>query len=427
MKILLAVSSGIDSMYMANRAPELFPGASFAIAHCNFGLRGEDSDADEAFVLEWAAAHDLHCYVKRFKTEEYAAGHGISIEMAARALRYEWFGSLCREQGYDAVAVAHNANDNAETLMLNLLRGTGSRGLRGMSPDSSEQPVRVLRPLLGISRSEIRNWMTAGGHQWREDRTNSESIYKRNCIRGEVFPVFERLNPSFVGTLNSDMQRFREVDEIAEDYYRSCGLDPESIDIAKLKSSRHWQYLLYRLTEGKLGAEQLESLKDALQSGKPLGGKRFGPLVISAGRIVPAAITEGDICLTVEGPGLYCFKGRHFCIEELPAGEIPDLKQPSGVLVADASRLEFPFLLRGWADGDWLKPFGMKGRKKLSDLFTDLKMGQPEKERAVVAVSPALNSDGDSHVAALLCLRIDDSLKVTENTSTVLRITEESR
>ena len=132
MRILLAVSGGIDSMYLANRAPELFPGARFAVAHCNFTLRGAESDGDEAFVRDWCAAHALDCFVQRFDTAAYATEHGVSIEMAARELRYAWFARLCREKGFDAVAVAHNADDNAETMLLNLLRGTGTRGLRGM-------------------------------------------------------------------------------------------------------------------------------------------------------------------------------------------------------------------------------------------------------------------------------------------------------
>lgn len=273
MKILLAVSSGIDSMYMANRAPELFPGASFALAHCNFGLRGEESDSDESFVLEWAAAHGLHCYVKRFKTEEYAAGHGISIEMAARALRYEWFGSLCREQGFDAVAVAHNANDNAETLMLNLLRGTGSKGLRGMASD------RILRPLLSTTREEIREWMTSRGYGWREDSTNSENTFKRNKIRNEVFPLFAQMNPSFLRTLQRDMQHFREVDDIAEDYYlaaREKVLSGGVISITELRKYRHWEYVLWRLLESAgLSEETFGKLVELLKSGRTISGKVF--------------------------------------------------------------------------------------------------------------------------------------------------------
>ena len=248
MRILLAVSGGIDSMYLANRAPELFPGARFAVAHCNFGLRGAESDGDEAFVRAWCTEHGMECFTERFDTRAYAAEHGQSIEMAARELRYAWFWRLLDEQGFDAVAVAHNADDNAETLLLNLLRGTGTRGLRGMGDRDG-----IVRPLLETSRAEIREWMEAHGLPWREDSTNADSSPKRNRIRNEVFPVFARINPSFVRTLGDDMRRIARVDDIAESYFRSVRegltLPDGAIKIAKVLALEHWEYVLWRLVE----------------------------------------------------------------------------------------------------------------------------------------------------------------------------------
>ena len=248
-RILLAVSGGIDSMYLANRAPELFPGARFAVAHCNFGLRGAESDGDEAFVRAWCAERGVDCFVERFDTRAFAAEHGLSIEMAARELRYAWFRQLLEEQGFDAVAVAHNADDNAETLVLNLLRGTGTRGLRGMGDRDG-----IVRPLLETTRAEIRGWMEAHGLPWREDSTNADNSPKRNRIRNEVFPVFARINPSFVRTLGDDMRRIARVDDIAESYFRSVrdGLTtPDgAIRLAAVLALEHWEYVLWRLVEG---------------------------------------------------------------------------------------------------------------------------------------------------------------------------------
>lgn len=191
-------------------------GEPFAIAHCNFGLRGADSDADESFVRDWAARYGITCHVKRFETSAYAASEGISIEMAARRLRYHWFGELCREHGYSAVAVAHNANDNAETLILNLLRGTGVRGIIGMKesgfiPDPDFQDIPLYRPLLSMTREDIEAFAAEHGLQWREDATNALNDYKRNKIRNLVFPVFREINPRFVEVLNRDMERFSSV------------------------------------------------------------------------------------------------------------------------------------------------------------------------------------------------------------------------
>ena len=281
-RILLAVSGGIDSMYLANRAPELFPGARFAVAHCNFALRGAESDADEAFVRAWCAEHDLACFVKRFDTRGYAAQHGVSIEMAARDLRYAWFAELRQTGGFDAVAVAHNADDNAETLLLNLLRGTGTRGLRGMGDRDG-----IVRPLLDIPREDIRAWMTARGLAWRDDSTNADSTPKRNRIRNEVFPVFARINPSFVRTLGDDMRRFARVDDIADSYFRAVreGLTTPSGDIRlpAVLALEHWEYVLWRLLEkaGLSGPtfEKLVALlrryKDAPRGTVTIGGKTF--------------------------------------------------------------------------------------------------------------------------------------------------------
>ena len=252
MRVLLAVSGGIDSMYMLYRAPELFPGASYAVAHCNFCLRGDESDGDEAFVRRECEALGVECFVERFDTIGYASGHGVSVEMAARELRYGWFAKLCADHGFDAIATAHNANDNAETLILNLLRGTGTKGLRGI-PEKAD----LLRPLLKTSREEIRKWMESNGKSWREDRTNAENEARRNKIRNQVFPVFAEINPSFIRTLGADMDRIRQTDDIAEDYFREAkariiSQDKDGatqISVPGLLELKHWRYVLWRILE----------------------------------------------------------------------------------------------------------------------------------------------------------------------------------
>ena len=315
MRILLAVSGGIDSMYLLHRAPELFPGASFAVAHCNFCLRGAESDGDEAFVRAECRKLGVECFVERFDTLGYASEHGVSVEMAARELRYGWFSGLCKAMGFDALATAHNANDNAETLILNLLRGTGSKGLRGIPGSSTAQDVspktsaslrpphcatlvgpprssghgrplfsethpasvppeaRIVRPLLGTTREEIREWMEKKGFGWREDSTNALDEARRNKIRNRVFPVFAEINPSFVKTLGADMERFRQTDDIADEYYRNAAeriieYAPETaagailqISVAGLLELRHWRYVLWRALEDYgFSAETFEKL-----------------------------------------------------------------------------------------------------------------------------------------------------------------------
>ncbi|MCQ2181712.1 MAG: tRNA lysidine(34) synthetase TilS [Bacteroidales bacterium] len=292
--LLLAVSGGIDSMYMLKRAGEIFAGEPFAVAHCNFHLRGVESDGDQKFVEEACEDMGLQLFVNHFDTEAFASDKGISIEMAARELRYAWFASLCREEGFRAVAVAHNANDNAETLILNLLRGTGSRGLKGMSAQSplpgTDGKALLLRPLLDTTRAEIEAWMRRNCHQWREDSSNGDSAYKRNLIRNEIFPLFAKLNPSFLRTLGRDMEHLSQTDDIADEYYSRSAAEIVrdtatgiSVSVPGLLSLEHWKYVLWRILEpynfsfetlGKLSA-LLEKFRSEPRGTVTLGGKKF--------------------------------------------------------------------------------------------------------------------------------------------------------
>lgn len=409
-RILLAVSGGVDSMYLLEHAAEYFPGAHFAVAHCNFSLRGAESDEDEEFVRKECSKRSFECFVKRFNTTEYAQSKDISIEMAARELRYGWFAELCKEKGFDALAVAHNANDNAETMILNLVRGTGSKGLCGMSQERVIDSLTILRPMLNLSRREIEQWMKDRGLSWREDSSNSSFEYKRNIVRGKVFPVFEQLNPSFLDTLREDMQRIREVDAIAEEY---CTNALEQIvdenghlSAEKLLTLKHWEFVLQRFaqqfgTSGGQIADLVEFLKKEDRSG--FAGKRFGPLYTGPGYIGVAG------CDTPP---------QDIEIQIVPRSEIKELKQNGSSIIMDASKLAQPLVVRPWREGDWFCPLGMKGmKKKLSDLFVDLKWDLERKSSALV-----VELDG-AHIAALLFERVDEQVKVTSETTQVLRIT----
>ncbi len=373
--LLVAVSGGIDSMCLAEKVR--LEGGPFAIAHCNFSLRGAESDGDEAFVRRWAAANGVPCHVRRFDTEAFAAAEGISVEMAARRLRYHWFGELCREYGYEGVAVAHNANDNAETLLLNLLRGTGLRGLLGMKtrgfiPDPAFSDIPLLRPLLGMTRAEIEAFAAEHGVQWRDDATNALNDYKRNKIRNLVFPVFREINPRFVETLNRDMERFAE--EVPGE-----GVCPPTVGCAD-PSHLRWAPPSYT-------AEGGHGLAD----------------------IHPLRTTE-------------------YAISEEPWDGMLPVKQPAGMLILDADKLETGLraaLLRegagalgSWESGDWIRPLGAPGRKKMQNWFTDHHI--PAGEKPFV---PLLRSPRDRHhILAVIPFCIDQSVRVTAATRRILRI-----
>ena len=354
MILLVAVSGGIDSMCLAEKVR--LQGGPFAIAHCNFRLRGAESDADEALVRSWAEANGIPLHVKRFDTAAFASAEGISVEMAARRLRYHWFGQLCREHGYGAVAVAHNANDNAETLILNLLRGTGVKGLTGMKaegfvPDPEYADIPLLRPLLGLTREEIAAFAQEHDVPWREDSTNALNDFKRNKIRNLIFPVFREINPSFVQVLNRDMQRF--TDEL-EAFGQEIGPKP------------------------------------AQTSEKSAFGQEIGPK--------PAQTEE-------------------FEVKEEPWDGTEPVKQTEGVLILDADKAGE--LVEGrWETGDWIRPLGAPGKKKMQDWFTDHHIPADEKPFVVLYKS----ARDPHHVLAVAGCCIDHSVRVTHTTRRILRI-----
>ena len=442
--LLLAVSGGVDSMCMAQLSLALSDSLRLAVAHCNFHLRSDESDGDEALVRRWASDHGIAFHVNHFDTEAYARERGVSIEMAARELRYTWFAGLCADHGYDAVCVAHNADDNAETLMLNLLRGSGMSGLSGMSEISSlpysDGRYLLLRPLLTFTRKQIEGYAFAERLEYRTDSTNALSDYKRNRIRNEVFPIFRKMNPSVVRTLNRDMAYFSEAGGIVEDYCRA--LVPSivteyasgpllRIDLDALMADVHWRYLLYHILK-PYGFNQLTlgSIEALLLSDRTVSGKRFHApgYVLVAGRdellLLPSEESEDEVFMTVRTVGNYFFRGRTYSVEQIPYDREMPLRQPEGVLILDADRLSFPFVMRAWKEGDWLVPFGMKGKKKVSDLFTDLKYDALQKESAVMIVDVAAEGMAESrHVAAVAGVRIDDRYKVTSVTSRIIRIT----
>ena len=349
---LVAVSGGIDSMCLMEKVR--LGGGPFAAAHCNFCLRGEESDGDEQLVREYCSRHGITLHVKRFSTKEYAASKHISIEMAARELRYRWFGELCTEFGYGAVLVAHNAQDNAETLILNLLRGTGLKGMTGMKkegflPVKEYSHIPLRRPLLRLTREEITEFALEHALSWREDSTNAENGYKRNKIRNRVFPVFREINPSFVQTLNRDMERLAQIEEDIPERLRGVSVS---------------------------------------------GAKK------SAGNTSPLRLKE-------------------YMVEELPwDGSLP-VKQPQGILIMDACKIagvpEFSF----WQEGDWIRPLGAPGKKKLQDWFTDHHVPVESKHLIPLVRDPR----EPSHILAIAGYCIDKKVKVTDVTKRIYRIT----
>ena len=433
-KILAAVSGGGDSMTMATL---LYNSGytNFAVATVNFKLRGEESDADEALVKRWTADRGIRCYSKSFETESYAKSEKISIEMAARDLRYSWFYEIMDKEGFDYLAIAHNLNDSVETLFLNLSRGTGIDGLSGIRVKNG----RIIRPLLKFSRQEITDYAAKEEIPYRIDRTNLESYYSRNRIRNRIFPEFETINPSFLHTIERSIEYFCTAGEIIKAQYAlkreriieySMGTADIKINISALVAEEHSKYWLYMLlTEYGFNSSQTDQIYDSLE-GQP--GKEFHSLthllirdrdyllVYSKGEKHNPPKKECQIDgIVLKEPDSFgymvVFRGKELQFRSYPKDSGFKPIPSKSVFYMDADKIKFPLICRIWKDGDRFIPLGMSGFKKLSDFFINEKVDIKSKEDKIVLIS------GEN----IICLpghRIDDRCKITDLTSNIFEV-----
>jgi len=418
-KLLIAVSGGIDSMVMA----WLFraSGTDHAIAHCNFCLRGEESDGDEKFVAAYASEHGIPFYTTRFNTLGHAAAKKISVQMAARELRYEWFSSLVNSEGFDAVAVAHNLNDNAETFLINLIRGTGLSGLTGMSRSNDG----IIRPLLFASRYDIAAFASEKNIPFREDSSNAQVKYTRNRVRHKVIAEMEKINPGVLDAITDTISHLASTSEIVDVYIRGL------------------RETIFRQTDNGFVADI-----EALSNLKPLAPhifelfREFGISSKQTGEVISLLGSQSGKYLLTSSHRLSCDRGR-ILISERADGETSefmfasiDEMRVSGLFsemhIADSAgdplplspltacldldRISFPVKVRNWAPGDRFMPLGMKHMKKVSDFFIDLKVPVTVKEKVLLLLS------GDD-VMWVMGHRIDDRFRVTPDSGRILVLT----
>ena len=433
-RVLLAVSGGIDSMTMADLFLHSALRLPLAVAHVNFQLRGSESDGDEALVRRWCEKNGVPFLVKRVETGKHASERGLSVEMAARELRYDWFAELCREQGFAYLAVAHNLDDSAETLLLHLLRGTGLRGLAGIREDvplPGAEDVRLIRPLLDFTRREIESYAVRAGVEFHVDATNADVSIPRNRIRHEVFPQLARINPSFLETFRTEMQHFGQMEQLLDQVFTagrdslcrvsvsrdsvSHGQDAVlAIDIPALLRKGQTGWWLYRLLEGYgFNPDQLDQIERSLEA---LSGKEF---LSPTHRLVKDRNELRVYPLAAAAPDDLTFRldVRTFTVT---SGFDPKQK-PDDVLFIDADKVRLPLAARAPREGDRFRPFGMhRGTKLLSDFFTDLKLDVEQKRSEVVVTTTKEN--GDEIIVAIAGRRIDDRFKITAATRTVAAV-----
>ena len=424
-KILLTVSGGVDSMVLMTMCFNC--GYNVAVAHCNFQLRGEESDEDETMVLETARKYGIVCYSKRFDTVGEMERTGESMEMAARRLRYAWFHELCEKYGYTVIAIAHHIDDSIETFFINLLRGTGLRGLTGIN----NQVGRIVRPLMFATRHEITEFALQKHIPFREDSSNRSTKYLRNKIRLGLIPRIREINPRFTFIMRRNIDRLtdaqRFIDAAIDNIFREAVTESSGVftlHVDRIGEHRTREFAIYEILNSRYGfrGDTVDALCRALAEDGT--GKRFysrsHTAVVDRGTIVVAPIADCDPCeITVE-PGQH----RAYCGNSALYFEVCDVDSlltyavPENVALIDADKVEYPFTLRRWHEGDAFTPFGMEGRKKVSDYLIDRKVPLPEKQRQFVLLSAG-------RIVWLVGRRIDDAFRITDSTERVLRITRE--
>ena len=417
-RLLVAVSGGPDSVVLLDSLHR--EGFSVVVAHCNFHLRGEASDADAIFVRSLANKYQVAYCQADFDTEKVAEERKVSIEMAARDLRYEWFEQMADEYNCDLIAVAHNADDVVETFFLKLTRGTGLQGLSGMA----ELRGRIVRPLLQVSREQIMEYIAENELEYRIDATNLETVYTRNKIRHNVVSQLMEINPSFLETIANNMRFIASAQGIveayaAEAYKHVVTEEGERIrfDLNRLREFEGVDTLLFLwLNRYGFGSDVVMQLYRSLND---IAGKQFYSAThrIVGGREYLECTMHNAQCTMQNAE--FTIDEKQFTINnpiklEVNEVDIADFRliKSANVACLDVDKLQYPLVLRRWKRGDWFIPYGMKGRKKLSDFFADNKMNLIEKERVWLLAS------GDD-IVWVVGHRVDARYAVTEKTKRV--------
>lgn len=419
-RLLLAVSGGMDSVVLLDLCSRA--GYDVYVAHCNFWLRGDESWRDEKFVRQLAASYGRNALVEHFNTEVYAEERRISIQVAARELRYAWFSKVAAENGLRYIVTAHHRDDNIETLLMNFFKGTGIVGLRAMLPRQGG----IVRPLLFATREAIRDYAVQRKLPWVEDSSNASDNYTRNYFRHQVIPVVKEAFPAVLDNLADNLGRFREIEGI----YRQAveGIKKKLLEyrgkevhipVLKLAHYEALGTLLFEiLSPYGFSPQQAEACRELLDSpsGRYVASathrvlKNRGWLIIS-----PLDTTVATNVLVEETDTVVAFAGGVLRVHILEAGQVGGLDQGPRVALLDAAEVRFPLLLRPWKTGDYFYPLGMRKKKKLSRFFIDNKLSVAQKEKVWVV-------EMDKKIVWVVGMRIDDRLRVGPGTRKVVRI-----
>ena len=413
-KLLLAVSGGLDSMVLLHLLQQL--PYTIAIAHCNFQLRGIESFEDQSFVQNYALQHQIPFYYTQFDTQAFANDYKLSTQVAARELRYDWFYEQLELHQFDFVLTAHHADDNLETFLINLSRGTGLDGLSGIPAQNDA----VLRPLLPFSRAAIEEYAKANNLQWREDSSNASDKYLRNQIRHHLVPMLKELNPDFLKAFGMTQEYLQQAQELVADaasmVYQQVAREEEDtiyFDLKQLLRLPNYASYLYQwLKEYGFSAwDDIYNLVDS-QSGKQVFSSEYR-LLKDRDFFILSPIQESE-------KELYFIEKNQDKVKiplKLQFCKVADInKADSSAIFVDESKLAYPLVLRKWQEGDFFYPLGMKGKsKKVSKFFKDEKMALLDKENTWLLCS-------NEAIVWVIGMRADERFKVENITNTILKI-----
>ena len=425
-KALLAVSGGRDSVLMV----ELFNAAklSFGIAHCNFGLRGEESEGDQLFVNQIAEKYKVPFYSVKFDTQAFAEKNKISIQMAARDLRYNWFETVRAQNGFDCIALAHHASDVTETILLNLTRGTGIAGLHGILPKRDN----FIRPLLFLTRDEISEIIDSEKIAYREDSSNLSAKYARNKIRLEVIPKLKELNAGLDSTFEKNSRRFGqieeflngEVDKLRKLLFKPVLEDIVEIDLKHIQQLEPLELLLFELFKPYGFTEAV--LEDFTRTWNGQSGKVFESathnIVLDREKLIleKKKPVQSDELLWFETMESINYSSVQYTCK-INGTEAVNISHDRNKAFFDKDLLQYPLTLRHWKKGDYFYPFGMKGKKKLSDFLRELKIPITQKTNIPLLI----NGNGD--ILWVVGYRTDNRYKISSDTKKVITFEKTTR
>lgn len=414
-KILIACSGGLDSVVLSRLFKEL--NYDISLAHCNFSLRGKESDEDEKFVILLADKLSIPIFNKKFNTKAYKIKHKLSTQVAARQLRYQWFEEVCTEHSFDYLATAHHLDDDLETFLINLSRGTGLRGLIGIPLIND----KIIRPFLNFPRADILQYAKEKNSPWREDSSNQTSDYLRNKLRIEVIPRLKEVDHNLLNGFHQTQKYLNDSMALVNDYMaliKNLVVDETEdgfeIDVLKLQDLPNTNALLYELL-APFGFTAWDDISDLLtaQSGKQIFSESHRILKNRKSLL----LVENSF---VHNEETYTIKESDTGIDTPINLKIEQVDKTSdytpSIVYLDLQKLNFPLQLRKWREGDSFYPFGMKGKKKLSKFFKDEKLSLVAKEKTWVLTS-------GNHIVWIVGMRSDHRFKVENQTKKILKIT----